>query len=60
MADGFGSDRYEFNHALFANYAAVLSDNKAYGSSSPVFDNHVDPLNSASTLTPPILNHHLG
>jgi hypothetical protein len=52
-----GQGGYEFNHALFLNYAAVLSDHKAFGSATPVSDNG-SPVISIANLTPPIFTQH--
>jgi len=60
MAGGLSPTAYEFNHTLFANYAATLSDHREFGSSTPVLGNNLNPLTSASTLTPPIFNQHRG
>jgi hypothetical protein len=58
MAGGLSPNAYEFNHTLFANYAAALSDQRAFGSSTPVLGNNANPLTSASILTSPIFNQH--
>ena len=42
-----GQDVLQFNHALFANYAAVLSDAKQFGSSAVI----TDPQGDSVTLT---------
>ena len=42
-----GQDVIQFNHALFANYAAVMSDAKQFGSSAVI----TDPQGDSVTLT---------
>jgi autotransporter passenger strand-loop-strand repeat protein len=58
MAGGLNLTAHEFNHMLFANYAAALSDERAFGSSTPVLGNNANPLTSAGILTSPIFNQH--
>jgi len=49
----------EFNHALFTNYAATLSDEKQFGPGTPIGGNPGESVTSTG-IAPPDFNHHHG